>query len=234
MRLHQVIALVASGVVACTPEHSARPTSQNRTPQTDGRAATVHTNRQAPAIAFGDSVPYHNDFTDGVLYHVTVRSAGRTDTVPGVLVEDLPVLGADGRVYGIRWEENAAAGLFVYDPATHHTTHLPKPDAWWEYGTPVVAPDGSHVAYLARTGEGTGEARVAALPSTRVIYRGPVADLLPSDAGIDQIAWPNASHFDVRIQLEKPLGATQRVRGSIAEPTEGVRASVDTLSATTN
>lgn len=162
---------------------------------------------------------------DGVLYRVTVRRTTHMDTIPDILVEDLPVFGTDGRVYGIRWEQNEAAGLFTYDPATHHTTRLLNPDGWWEYGTPVVAPDGQHVAYLARTGESTGEARVAAVPSGRVVYRGPEADLLPTDAGIDQIAWSDADHFKIRIQLEKPLGATQRVRGAI----DGVRVLVDTL-----
>ena len=220
--------------MACTPAHSPSRAPNNPAPEAGGQAAAVAANHQAPTIAFGDSVVYQNEFADGVLYRVTVRSAARTDTIPGILVEDLPVLGADGRVYGIPWDENEAAGLFMYDPATRHATRVPNPDGWWESGTPAVAPDGRHVAYLARTGEGTGEARVAAVPSARVVYRGPEADLLPSDAGIDQIAWPDADHFEVRIQLEKPLGATQRVRGSVGGAAEGVRAAVDTLSASAN
>lgn len=228
MRMRCLVAMFAVGIAGCSTEHTDLPTSRRAASSAHaGQVTAASADRHAVGIAFGDSVTYHNDFADGVLYRVTVRSALRTDTIPGVLVEDLPVVGNDGRVYGIRWEENEAAGPFVYDPATHRTTRLPKPDGWWEYGTPALAPDGSHVAYLARTGEGTGEARVAALPSERVVYRGPEARLLPSDAGVDQIAWRDADHFDVRIQLEQPVGASQRVRGS----TDGVHVSVDTLNA---
>jgi hypothetical protein len=179
----------------------------------------------AVSVALADSVPYENEMTSGYLWRAVVRSAGRVDTLAGILVAELPVVASDGVVYGIRADEERAAGLFAYDPRDGRLRLLPTPTDWWESATPRIAPDGRHVAYLAQKGDGHGYAAVAALPSGEIVYRAPAVAMLETDAGIDEIHWPDNEHFEVRIALSFAVGGTLRVRGSVRP----AAARVDTL-----
>jgi hypothetical protein len=208
-------ALPAALLAGCGAPSARDAESRTSTSARDAESRTS-TSAAPPRIVLVDSIPYGDGMIEGHLRRVVVAHEGRQDTVPGVLVAERPVVGPDGAVYGIRAQEERAVGLFAYDVATRRVRTLPTPEGWWPSTVPRLAPDGRHVAYLAGAADGTGHAAVAALPSGRVIYRGPGAVLLETDAGVDEIAWPTAERFEVRVYLGGTTDGVQRVRGSVA------------------
>ncbi len=172
-----------------------------------------------------DSVPYANELTDGVLHRVVVRTPTHVDTLPDVLAAAPPVVVGDSLVLGIRAEENLVVGLYAYDVRTRRTRRLPAPPDWVPHAVPELAPDGRHVAYLAQSPTGAGHGVVATVPDGRVIYRGPPATMLETDAGVDGIRWEAADRFEIRLDLTYQVGGTQRLRGTLSP----LRVVVDTV-----
>ena len=170
-------------------------------------------------VALGDSAPYENDMTSGVLHRVVVRAAGRTDTIPGVLVAQLPIVVGDSVVHGLRAEDERVLGPFAYDVRARRVRLLPTPPDWVPHAAPQLAPDGRHVAYLAQAPSGAGYAAIARVPDGGVVLRGPAATMRETDAGVDAIAWTDPLHVEVRIDLSAVTGGTQRVRGTVTPPT---------------
>jgi len=212
--------LLRTSVLAlCVAACSRSPGGAERGASAPGRATgTV-------AVILADSVPFENEMSSGHLRRVVVRAGEHADTLPGILVAKAPVVGPDEVVYGIRADGDLAEGLFAYDSRSRQVRSLPTPADWWEPTAPAIAPDGRHVAYLARTGEADGYGAVTALPSGRIVYRGPTVTMLETDAGVDAIHWTDAVHFDIRIALSSAVGGTQRIRGDVERAT----ARVDTL-----
>jgi hypothetical protein len=209
MRPRHLTAVLAVSVLAgCARPPAAEPAPGLSAP---GRAAGAQ-----PRITLADSIRYGDGMIEGYLRRVVVVHGGRQDTVPGVLVADAPVMGADGAVYGIRAREELAVGLFAYDVAARRVRALPTPEGWWESTVPRLAPDGRHVAYLAFGTDGTAHAAVAALPGGQVVYRGPRAVLLETGAQVDEITWLSPREFEIRVYLGGAAGGIQRVRGSVA------------------
>lgn len=191
-------------------------------------AATIapdSASRPAVEAFLADSVPYVNELTDGVLHRVVVRSATRTHTLPGILAATPPVVVGDSLVVGIRAEENRVVGLFTHDVRTGGTRAIPAPPDWVSHAVPALAPDGRHIAYLAQLPTGEGQGVVATVPAGRVVFRGPPARMLETDAGVDGIAWTDATRFEIRVDLTYQVGGTQRLRGTLAP----LRVVVDTI-----
>ncbi len=188
-------------------------------------APPVHDPPARPQVALADSIPYGDGMTDGVLRRFVVTNGERRDTVPGVLVADLPIVGPGGAVYGIRMREELAVSPFAYDPSTRRIRVLPRPEGWSEPTRPRLSPDGRHVAYLAEGAGGRAHAAVATLPGARVVYLGPPAVLRETGAGVDDITWLSPHQFEIRVYMGGATGGIQRVRGSIAP----LAVQVDTL-----
>ncbi len=206
-------ALLGLAVAACAPGEA---------PDADPSATGAV---QAVIVALGDSVPYENDMTSGVLHRVVVRVGPRTDTIPGVLTAQLPVAVGDAVVYGLRSEDERVLGPFAYDVRARRLRVLPTPPDWVPHAAPQLAPDGRHVAYLAQAPSGAGHAAVARLADGHVVLRGPAATMRETDAGVDVVGWTDAQRFEVRIDLSAATGGTQRVRGTLTPPA----LAVDTL-----
>ena len=196
------------------------------TPQvTEQQSAPVRDRSPSLSVALIDSMPYENELTSGFLRRVAVRAGARTDTLLGVLVDAPPVVVGDTVVHGIRAEENLFVELFTYDARTRRTRTFPAPADWVPHAVPKLAPDGRHVAYLAQDAKGQGYGAVATVPDGRVVYRGPAATMLETDAGVDAITWADADRFEIRIDLTYQVGGTQRLRGTL----QPLRVVVDTL-----
>ena len=196
-----------------------------RASETPPTPATARHDTPALTVALVDSVPYANELTDGFLRRVVVRTRAHTDTLLGILVDALPVVVGDTVVHGIRAEENQFVELFTYDARTRRTRTFPVPADWVPHAVPKLAPDGRHVAYLAQDAQGQGYGAVATVPDGRVVYRGPPATMLETDAGVDAISWTDADRFEIRIDLSYQVGGTQRLRGTLRP----LRVAVDTL-----
>lgn len=176
-------------------------------------------------VALVDSVPYENELESGVLHRVVVRTGGRADTLADVLTAWTPVVAGDSVVYGIRAEESLVVGLFAHDVREGRTRILPPLPEWVSHAVPRIAPDGRHVAYLAQSGTGAGYGAVATLPEGRVIYRGPPAQLLETDAGVEAIEWVDARRFEMLVDMSYLVGGVQRLRGTV----DPLRVDVDTV-----
>lgn len=180
-------------------------------------------------VALVDSVPYATELFDGYHRRVAVRVAGRVDTVPGLLVNAPPVVVDDTLLVGLRADADSVIGPFAYSLRTRHLRALPRPADWYAAASPALSPDGRYVAYLARDpGDTTflGRAAVLELPTGRVLYRGAPTRVLETDAGVDQITWPAADQFEVRIDMHSETnGAVQRTRGTVRP----LRVTVDTV-----
>jgi hypothetical protein len=170
-------------------------------------------------------VPYENELESGVLHRVAVRAGGQVDTLDGILTAWTPVVAGDSVVHGIRAEESRVVGLFAHDVRTGRTRLLPPQPEWVSHAVPRIAPDGRHVAYLAQAATGIGYGAVATLPDGRVIYRGPPAELLETDAGVDTIEWLDAGRFVMLFDMSYRVGGTQRLRGTV----DPLRVDVDTV-----
>ncbi len=194
-------------------------------PPATAQTAPARDEPPALTVALLDSVPYENELTSGVLRRVAVRTPAHTDTLLGILVDARPVVVGDSAVHGIRAEENLFVELFTYDARTRRTRTFPAPAEWVPHAVPKLAPDGRHVAYLAQDARGRGYGAVATVPDGRVIYRGPPATMLETDAGVDAVAWTDADRFEIRIDLTHRVGGTQRLRGSLRP----LRVVVDTV-----
>lgn len=216
------IACCILAVVACRASETPRapdtqqPALQPAPPRREASSLTV---------ALIDSVPYENELTSGFLRRVAVHAGAHTDTLLGVLVADTPVVVGDTVVHGIRAEENLVVELFTYDARTRRTRTFPAPADWVPHAVPRLAPDGRHVAYLAQDAKGQGHGVVATVPDGRVVYRGPPATMLETDAGVDATTWADSNHFEIRIDLTYQVGGTQRLRGTL----QPLRVVVDTL-----
>lgn len=198
--------LSALVLAACTPAAPDAP----HAPAAAARAS------RAVRVTLIDSIPYGDGMIEGMLRRVVVETATRVDTLPDVLVSDRPVVGDGGVVYGIRAEEEQAAGLFAYDATTRRVRALPLPAGWWAATSPRLAPDGRHVAYLAQDAGGASHAAIAALPGGESIYRGPSVVVLETDTGVDEIRWLDARRIEIAIHLSVAVGGVQRVRGTVA------------------
>jgi hypothetical protein len=182
------------------------------------------------AAVLVDSVPYANELADGWLQRVRVTAGDRVDTLDGVLTRSPPVVVGDSAVVGLLAEENQVTGVFVYHAATGAVRRIPAPADWIPFAHPKLAPDGAHVAYLAqdrRDTTGLGYGVVAAVPSMRVVLRGPGVRMLETDAGVDTIEWLDADRFEMRIDRSYTLGGAVRLRGTVRPP----RLVVDTVDA---
>ncbi|GLC25908.1 hypothetical protein [Roseisolibacter agri] len=196
-----------------------------RASETPPTPDTARHDPSALTVALVDSVPYENELTNGFLRRVEVRTPAHTDTLLGILVDARPVVLGDSVVHGIRAEENLFVELFTYDARTRRTRTFPTPADWVPHAVPKLAPDGRHVAYLAQDAQGQGHGAVATVPDGRVVYRGPPATMLETDAGVDAITWTDADRFEIRIDLTYQVGGTQRLRGTLRP----LRVDVDTL-----
>ncbi|MGZ8377181.1 MAG: hypothetical protein ACXW61_04730 [Gemmatirosa sp.] len=195
------------------------PGSDTPTPDTGQPYATIapgHATPPAVEAFLVDSVPYENELADGVLRRVAVRAAGRVDTLPGILAAAAPVVVGDSVVVGVQARENLVEGLYAHDVRTRQTRMLPAPPDWVPHAVPELSPDGRHLAYLTQAPTGEGHGVVATVPAGRVVYRGPPATMLETDAGVDAVRWEDAGRFAIRIDLTYRVGGTQRLRGTVA------------------
>jgi hypothetical protein len=213
--------------VACRPaDQPPTPGSAPASPAQQADTSAPNAGHRGPARAvLVDSVPYANELTDGVLHRVAVHTATGVDTLDGILADAPPVVVGDSVVYGIRAGENLVVGLFAHDVRTGRTRRLPAPPDWIPFAVPRLSPDGRHLAYLAQSPTGQGSGVVATVPDGRVIYRGPPATLLETDASIDAVRWEDANRFEIRVDLTYQVGGTQRLRGTV----DPLRVVVDTV-----
>jgi hypothetical protein len=100
-------------------------------------------------LALVDSADYGGDMSF-ILHKVQVARATRTDTIPGILVQELPALGADGKLYGIAFKKLGALNrAYVYDPDTRTVSDLPLPPVLELLVARIsMSRDARHLAYL--------------------------------------------------------------------------------------
>ena len=217
-------------LVACQRSNGPQDQRSSQSDATDTSDST--TRRQQPHAVLVDSVRYENDLTEGYLCRVAVYTARGVDTLHGVLTTQEPIVVGDSMIYGIAQEEHLISDGYAYDARTGTLQRLALPADLARLAFPALSPDGQHLAYLAVDSAGFGYATIAAWPSRRIIYRGPAADLLETDAGVDFISWQDAHTFDIRLDLTVRLDRrTQRVRGDV-EHLDGVQ--IDTIARATN
>jgi hypothetical protein len=118
-----------------------------------------------------DSVAWEHELGDGFLRRVEVRHAGRSDTLPGLLVFAPPVLAGD-RLFGFEYHQDAVVAGFRYDVRRRRLRRFPLPDDINPvFSEPSLSPDGRHVAYVSVPGDATGWAVVRTWPAGRLRVR---------------------------------------------------------------
>lgn len=188
------------------------------------RAAPV---RRAVQLALVDSARYENEIGTyaGFLCRVAVRSAGRVDTIPGVVTDATPVVVGDTAVVGLRSDHDLTVGLFRYDVRTRQVRDLPRPAGWAPWSAPALAPDGRHVAWVGADGPARSYGAVARVADGAVVYRGPAVGSRETDARVDDVRWTSPAQFEIRIDLPLEVRGALRVRGQVTP----VRAVIDTV-----
>jgi hypothetical protein len=204
--------------------------SEAPAPPTDGGKVSDANAAHQPALGHWivetvDSVPYANELNSGYHRKVRVGTATGFDTLAGVLVDQLPVVVGDSILYGIRAEQDDSPGLFTYSRSRRQLRMLPPLEGWQPFQEPEIAPDGAHVAFLAKDSTDNYYGAVATLPAGKVMFRGPPMSPLETDTGIDEISWSDANHFEIDIAITYKVGGKQRIRGSLSP----LKVTIDTM-----
>jgi hypothetical protein len=122
-------------------------------------------------------------------YHVQVRYAGRTDTIPTVLTTRLPIVGEDGKLYMFGFEEGGFLDKgYSYDLRTRALTQFEPPPGSTALETHIViSPDAKHIAYIATDGLATGVVR--SWPDGALVAQGPRAPWCEGDEDYNAVRW---------------------------------------------
>jgi hypothetical protein len=174
----------------------------------------------APNVRLVDSIPWEHVLAEGVLHRVEVRSAGRTDTIPGALTTGLPVHAGAGRLLGFTYEMDEVRGIYEYDARRRRTRLHPLPsDLNPVFSAPALAPDGRHVAYVVLGDDVTAWAVVRGWPDGRMVWRSDAVEIPATDhAGGNIVRWISPDTARVLIETGHATGNTwYRVVGSVRE-----------------
>ena len=123
-------------------------------------------------------------------YRVQVKYAGRTDTIPTVLTNRLPVASEDGKLYMFGFAEGGFLDEgYSYDLRTRALAEFKPPPGSTALETHIlISPDARHIAYIATNGA-NGTAVVRSWPDAELVAQGPGAPWCQGDEDYNSVRW---------------------------------------------
>lgn len=124
-----------------------------------------------------------------VVGRVQVKYAGRTDTIPKVLTNRLPVAGDDGKLYVFGYDDSGILDKgYAYDPQTRTLSEFEAPPGSTILETHILlSPDAKHIAYIATEGNARGVVR--SWPDGALVAEGPISPWCEGDEDYNSVRW---------------------------------------------
>lgn len=139
----------------------------------------------------------------GDLWRVEVTANGKSDTIPGILVVDLPIFRSDSELTGLQWNQGDLISGFRYRPGAVAATVIPLIEAIRRrWIAPELSPDGRSIAYWALIDDGEGRVEVADWPGQGVVRRGPIQVVGGGDASPGVLRWIAADTVEYGVWAE--------------------------------
>ncbi len=169
------------------------------------------------AVELVDSIPWEDELSGGVLHRVVVRTSDGADTLSGVRTARAPVVVGDSVVLGFDFDGGRVRRGFRWSVNERRTRWIGLPDDFVAFVAWKLAPDGAHLAYVARADSGRFRPEIRVWPGGQPVFQGPAADMYPSDAANSSVRWSGAEAVEVRMRLDDldvPGERWLRARGS--------------------
>lgn len=161
-----------------------------------------------------------------VYYLVNVSTDKGTNTLPGVIAFQPPLVTPEGHVLGLSSDTTGALAFgYRYDPVSRKFDRFELPAGISTYfAAATLAPDGRHLAYVAQDSASILTAVVRAWPHGPEIVRQVAGPGFPSDVDYNHVRWRSVQVVEMAVRIEPGDGPWVRIVAS----TDGTVA-VDTL-----
>jgi len=207
-------AVIAAGaIVAAGCSADSRPAAIVPNPEVP-QTGTSHSSLQPTQLALVDSTQLGDVFSL-IVYRLQVKSGERTDTLSGIRVMDLPVVGADGNLNGIAYDQHGELNSgYRYDPSARKLSLLPLPPNSDLYATHMtMSPDARHIAYmLADTATYAATGVVRSWPDTKLVAQTPTSTPFESEMDNRRVRWLDASRAEFVYTRAEPVPPLKRPR----------------------
>jgi hypothetical protein len=131
------------------------------------------------------------------LYRVEVKHNGRTDTIPTVRTNRLPIVSDGARLYMFGFSGGGFLDKgYSYDLHTRTLTEFEAPPGSTALETHIqLGPDAKHIAYIATEGNARGVVR--SWPDGALVAQGPSAPWCEGDEDYNGVRWldPNTAEL---------------------------------------
>jgi hypothetical protein len=159
-------------------------------------------------VAIVDSVAWAREDADGVLYKIAVSADGRADTIPNILVEDLPIVVGDTIVLGITFDEDKVDSLFQYAIRSRSLAKRPLPaDVNWDFSGISLSDDARSLGYVVQSGEYV-YGKIVAVPDYRLIGTTDSVIVPHGDFFVNATAFPKPDSAVICIDVTNGTTAT--------------------------
>lgn len=131
---------------------------------------------------------------------VLVRGDSTVDTIPDLITAIQPLAVPRVGIVGFKHDPfGVITGGFRYDPEKRRVHDVELPPDLVRESWPALSPDGRHVAYVGRVGEGQVRAVVRVWPRGRIVVAGPPIHPRRHDANAAR--WSSPDSFAVLIEV---------------------------------
>jgi hypothetical protein len=203
-----VVALGIVGIGAgCSVENSP-PTVERATPRlaVDSQQPVVASQRpladslcvaHSPQLKLVDSAELGDVFSL-IVYRLQVKCDNGLDTLAGIRVKELPVVGGDGNLYGIGYDRHGdLSSGYRYDPNGGKVSLLPLPEYFDLHATHMsLSPDARHVAYIWGGSSSVASGIVRSWPEFKLIAQTPPDSGFESEIDYSQARWLDANRAE--------------------------------------
>ena len=151
------------------------------------------------ALRLVDSIPYATEAAEGVLHHVEVSTGQHVDTLRGLRTRLPPVASGDSLVYGFLFDSlGGLTHVFRISLKPRRVDSMPLPtDLNPAVSEPALAPDATHIAYVAFDSMARGVVR--RWPDLVAILETPRLEYSPGDMLAGAVEWRGRDAFMIYI-----------------------------------
>jgi hypothetical protein len=142
--------------------------------------------------------------TTWIWYRVAVATAGREDTLAGIMARDNPVRTSDGYLNGLSFD---SAGMvhsgYRYSPGSRTLELVKLPSDISPYSSEAaISQNGRFFAYIAQDSNARTAAVIKAWPVGSEIARADAGPGFPSDVNFNHLRWSGSDQAEFWIRVE--------------------------------